>query len=196
MKINRQSLFAFIISALVLSSCSKKSSNIDPITLEERQNIVLVPTDKLTALDGNTGMVKWEMPFLGEVSAGTAGKLYLNQTAYGRIGMYSDTVVLYNNPSKAKNLISVEPSTGKVIQQVYNQLKPGFYLGCCHELQINQLIGVDNGTAFMALMFRGPFSNGWPTTQRFAIYATDLTTGSVKWATDIATSEIPAFDNV
>lgn len=189
----------FLITALLMLGCSKKKDVVNPDSSADQEHIILIPMSissgsVLTALDGRTGMVKWEIPFLGDIKTGDK-KLYLNQTGYNVIKEYADTVNLYANPPKIKNLTAIDAATGNAVQQVYNLLKPGFHLNCCHELQVNKLIGIANGNAYMALMFNGPFANGFPTVEKFIVYATELSTGSVKWTTDILTSEIPAFDN-
>ncbi|WP_192579190.1 outer membrane protein assembly factor BamB family protein [Dyadobacter aurulentus] len=190
----------FFMVAFTMFGCLSRKHQITPDPLSSQENIVLVPSavdgkGYLTALDGQTGSIKWEMPFYGDVKIGRE-KLFLNQAAYNRIEKYSDTLSLYTNAPLTKNLLTIDPFTGKSVGEVYNLLKPGFHLSCCHELQVNQLIGVENEVAFMALMFRGPFSNGSATTQKFTVYATELKTGSVKWTTDIPTTKIPAFDDL
>lgn len=180
MKCIRLSGSVFTATVWLLAACSPKSSTVDPLPVIS-EDLVLAKTgpDGLTAIDAATGSIKWQISGVAQFTLDTKA-LIVNDSKLHRIQAYTDTTELYAKQDTAKNLSVINPATGQITSSVRNELKPSYMVGCCGTYQLNELIKVSDGVAYMGLR-----EVDYGITFRYRLFATDIKTGRQTWSSAI-----------
>ena len=171
-------LFTCILWAL--TACSQKDATVDPAATAE-ENLVLAKTGSngLTAIDGSTGAIKWQISDAGQYAL-DAKTLFINVSKITHLQAFDDTTGLYAREDTTKNLSVISAATGHISSAVKSELKPGYMVGCCGTLQINELLKVSDGVAYMGLR-----EVDFGITFRYRLFASDAKTGKLKWKSGI-----------
>jgi outer membrane protein assembly factor BamB len=180
MRYIRLSGSVFTAAVCLLAACSPKSSTVDPLPFIS-EDLVLAKTgpDGLTAIEAETGAVKWQIS--GVAQFALDGKdLFVNDSKLHRIQAFTDTTTLYAEQDTSRNLSVINPATGQITSAVKNELKPSYMVGCCGTYQLNQLIKVSDGVAYMGLR-----EVDYGITFKYSLFATDIKTGTQKWVSDL-----------
>lgn len=163
-----------------LTACSQKDVAVDPSATAE-ENLVLAKTgsDGLTAIDGSTGAIKWQISDAGQFAL-DAKTLFVNVSKITPLQAFEDTTSLYARQDTIKNLSVINAATGRISLAVKSELKPGYMVGCCGTLQSNELLKVSDGVAYMGLR-----EVDFGITFRYRLFASEAKTGKLKWKSGI-----------